>query len=196
MKIYTKKGDQGLTSLYGRTGVPKDNLRVDAYGTIDELNSCLGLARAHLRNETETAWCDGAVTEKLLALDPLLHKIQNELFNLGSQLATVDERLRSGIPPVTDEHIIFLEKAIDRCSEDLPPLAQFILPGGSNAAAALHVARTVCRRAERICVSLARTEKIDPVIIVYLNRLSDALFTFARWANAASDVKDVTWTRL
>lgn len=199
MKIYTKKGDQGLTFLYGRSDVPKDDLRLQAFGTIDELNSGLGLARAFLRDAVSsgapTASSNYLRAAELLELDPLLHKIQNELFNLGSQLATVDERLRASIPPVLDEHVVFLEKAIDRCSVLLPPLAQFILPGGAEAAAALHLARTICRRAERICVSLARTEKIEPLIIVYLNRLSDALFTFARLVNTTSGIKDVTWEK-
>ena len=182
MKIYTKTGDRGDTGLFGGPRVSKDAPRIEAYGTVDELNSVLGVIRA-----------SGGIDAEL---DALLQRIQNELFNLGAQLATPDPAAHQ-----TDllgaSQIEALEKAIDTWEVTLAPLAQFILPGGTLAAAYLHLARTVCRRAERRLVSLVleagETVSLDTVI--YLNRLSDLLFVLARRANQAAGTKDTFWQK-
>jgi len=183
VKIYTRTGDAGETGLFGGARVPKDDARVEAYGTVDELNCALGLARAALPASS--------------TLDPLLARLQNELFDLGSELATPPARLETAlgarIPLTTDERITAREAEIDRLEESLPPLKNFILPGGTPAAAALHVARAVCRRAERCTVALARADTVRPEALRYLNRLSDLLFVLARYANQQSGIADVTW---
>ncbi len=179
MKIYTRTGDTGETGLYGGGRVRKDDPRIAAYGTVDELNAFLGLARA-----------EGLPPE----IDAVLARLQNELFDLGAELATRDPRAQ-GTALIKEAQIAVLEQAIDRFEEGLSPLKQFILPGGTKAAALLHVARTVCRRAEREVVFLANVpdEKVSPHLIVYLNRVSDLLFVLARAANAISGVPDVPW---
>ena len=170
-RIYTRAGDAGQTSLGDGTRVSKADRRIDAYGTIDELNSVLGLALAH-----------GVPDE----LRPPLERIQNELFDLGADLAVpVEDRRRERLR-VTREQVEALEELCDRLNESLPPLRSFVLPGGSEAAAFLHVARTVCRRAERVVVALAETAAVNPEAIAYLNRLSDVLFIVARAANAGT----------
>jgi cob(I)alamin adenosyltransferase len=176
MKIYTKTGDQGETGLWGGQRVPKDSLRVQAYGAVDECNAVLGVARA--------SGLDGG-------LDMLLAQVQDQLFVVGSDLATPGEA--ANIPRIGSTEIEFLERSIDQLEEELEPLRQFILPGGSPAAAALHLARTTCRRAERWVVSLAREDQVNPQVGMYLNRLSDFLFVAARSANARSGVADVPW---
>lgn len=176
MKIYTKTGDSGQTGLFGGQRVPKDSLRVHAYGTADECNAVVGVARA--------AGLDPA-------LDAMLAAVQNQLFVVGADLATPGES--ANIPRVGDEEIGQLESWIDALEAELEPLRQFILPGGSVAAAQLHLARTTCRRAERWAVSLAQAEPISPQVLVYLNRLSDFLFVAARAANARAGVGDVPW---
>lgn len=176
MKIYTKTGDAGETGLFGGQRVPKDALRVHAYGTVDECNAALGLARA--------AGLDPA-------LDELLAQVQAQLFVVGSDLATPGESAH--IPRVGEAEVAFLERAIDALEEGLEPLRQFILPGGTAGAAQLHLARTVCRRAERWVVSLAQAEPINGQALIYLNRLSDFLFVLARAANARAGVPDVPW---
>jgi cob(I)alamin adenosyltransferase len=176
MKIYTKTGDTGETGLWGGLRVSKDSLRVHAYGTVDECNAAVGLARA------------GSVEA---GLDTLLAQIQDQLFVVGSDLATPGEA--ASIPRVGATEITFLEEGIDALEAELAPLRQFILPGGGLAAAHLHLARTVCRRAERWVVSLAREEAVNPNVGVYLNRLSDFLFTAARIANAREGRPDVPW---
>ena len=180
MKIYTRRGDRGETDLFGGGRVAKDDLRVAAYGDVDELNACVGVAAS----ATEHA-----------DLRSCLQEIQNSLFDLGSQLATprATERKKNPLPGVDLARVEELEREIDRFEEELEPLESFILPGGSAAAAALHHARTVCRRAERSAVSLDCTESLDPAIVQYLNRLSDLLFTLARVANSRSGVSDVAW---
>jgi cob(I)alamin adenosyltransferase len=181
MKIYTKTGDQGDTGLFGGPRVPKDSLRIETFGNVDELNSVLGLARA----------------EGLPAyVDPLMEQIQNELFSLGAELATPDPAAH-GTALIGPRQIAVLEQAIDRFEATLPPLTQFILPGGTKAAAQLHLARTVCRRAERRLVSLAResSEPIGPDLLVYLNRLGDLLFVLARAVNAATGSPDIAWRK-
>jgi len=179
MKIYTKTGDGGETSLFGGGRVGKDHLRVEAYGTVDELNAALGSARAI-----------GAEPE----LDGHLGRVQEQLFALGADLATPREaRARGSIPPVEPAWTEALERAMDGWDEELPPLTAFVLPGGSPLAAALHVARAVCRRAERRVVSLAHAAEVDPRLLVYLNRLSDFLFVAARVANRRGGVAEVQW---
>ncbi|HMQ31724.1 MAG TPA: cob(I)yrinic acid a,c-diamide adenosyltransferase [Chloroflexaceae bacterium] len=176
MKIYTRTGDAGETGLFGGGRVPKDALRVHAYGTADECNAAVGLARA--------AGLDAE-------LDALLAQVQNQLFVVGADLATPGES--ANIPRVGADEVAFLEGAIDALEAGLEPLRQFILPGGTAAAAQLHMARTVCRRAERWAVSLAREEPVGPQVLVYLNRLSDFLFVAARAANARAGAADVPW---
>ncbi len=176
MKIYTKTGDAGETGLWGGQRVAKDALRVHAYGSVDECGAALGLARA------------GGLDPQL---DELLAQIQDQLFVVGADLATPGEA--ASIPRVGTEEINFLEQTIDRLESELEPLKQFILPGGSLAAAHLHLARTVCRRAERWTVSLAREELVRPQVLIYLNRLSDCLFVLARAANARAGIADVPW---
>jgi cob(I)alamin adenosyltransferase len=176
MKLYTKTGDDGETGLWGGLRVSKDTIRVHAYGTVDECNAALGVARA----------CGSVNT-----LDNYLQAIQNQLFVVGSDLATPGDA--ANIPRVTSTEVAFLEHAIDTLEESLPPLTQFILPGGSMVAAQLHMARTICRRAERYVVTLAREEACNVVIGIYLNRLSDFLFVAARAANHAASIPDVPW---
>jgi len=181
MKVYTRRGDQGETDLFGGGRVPKSSVRVDAYGEVDELNSFVGQAAAHTPHDDVRA---------------LLQKIQHTLFDVGSCLATPDSerREKNKLVPATPEEVAELEQAIDRFEAELAPLKNFVLPGGTAAAAAFHVARTVCRRAERRCVALAREEDVDEGNLSYLNRLSDLLFVAARLENARAGVPDVEWT--
>ena len=178
-KVYTRTGDDGTTALGAGRRVPKDSARVEAYGTVDELNSFLGAAIA-------------------LGLEPTLAEalgaIQNDLFHLGSDLCvTEDDKASRPVPKIESRHVDALERWIDRLSEDLPALENFVLPGGSVGSAQLHLARAVCRRAERLVVALSRTEAVGDQVIVYLNRLSDALFVMARWENWRKGVPDVLW---
>lgn len=181
MKIYTKTGDSGETGLFGGPRVRKDSLRIEAYGTVDELNAVLGFARA-----------ESLPPE----IDNLLARVQSELFDVGAELATPEPR-QHGTALVGPGHIAELERDIDRFEATLAPLKQFILPGGTRGAAALHVARTVCRRAERCVVALVHTpsEIVSNEIVIYLNRLGDLLFVLARAANAASGQADVPWKK-
>ncbi len=182
MKIYTKTGDAGETSLAGGARVPKDHRRVAAYGDVDETNAAIGVARA-------AAPADAA--------DPLLADVQRDLFAIGGALATPEatalKAAQRAKVAVTAERIQALERAIDEAERDLPRLKNFVLPAGAPQAAALHLARTVCRRAERSTVHLAREQGVAPEILVYLNRLSDLLFVLARQANARAGQPDVTW---
>jgi cob(I)alamin adenosyltransferase len=181
VKIYTKTGDKGDTGLFGGGRVPKDHPRVSAYGEVDELNSFLGLARA---------------TEPLPRIDEILLAIQRDLLAIGALLATPNrEKMREHLlkARVDDTRIHELEQAIDAADLELEPLKAFIIPGGSSKGAMLHVCRTVCRRAERAVVAMAETESIPDIAIVYLNRLSDLLFTLARLANHRDGEGDVTW---
>ncbi len=178
-KVYTRTGDDGTTGLGGGQRVAKDSPRIAAYGTVDELSSIIGTALA--------SGLDGA-------LSTTLRRIQNELFNLGSDLCILEEdKARMPVPTIEERHVTALEALMDALSADLPPLDNFILPGGSAGAAHLHVARTVCRRAERLLVSLAREETVGPYTIRYLNRLSDALFVMARRENQTKGLADVLW---
>lgn len=181
MKIYTRTGDSGDTGLFGGGRVPKDHPRVTAYGDVDELNAAIGVARA---------------TGPLPRIDELLVPIQRDLFAIGSLLATPDrDKMAQHLEKaqVTDARIAELERAIDDCERELEPLRAFILPGGTPRAAALHVARTVCRRAERSVVALRRSEDLPEIVVIYLNRLSDLLFMLARVANRESGAAEVTW---
>ncbi len=178
MKIYTKTGDKGETGLFGGDRVAKDTPRIEAYGTVDELNSLIGIIRA-LRLGKK--------------IDRVLLEIQNDLFVLGADLATRKANKRLLIPRISRSHIASVEKAIDSFQLLLPPLKVFILPGGTAAASHLHYARTVCRRAERSAVRLSRTEEINESILVYLNRLSDLFFVLARYANRTGKKKETEW---
>jgi cob(I)alamin adenosyltransferase len=178
-KIYTKGGDKGMTSLGGGQRVPKESLRVRAYGTVDELNSAIGVALAH-------------------GLTPLLAEqlptIQNELFHLGSDLCFLEaDKERFNIPQIEERHVTKLENLTDDMLETVGELTNFILPGGSVGAANLHLARTICRRAERDIVELARMEGVGSFVIPYLNRLSDALFVMARYENHARGIVEPLW---
>lgn len=183
-RVYTRTGDKGQTSLVGGHKVGKDHPRVEAYGDIDELNATLGLARLSLQALPEAS---------RKRLDGILARIQNELFNLGSELATRPEELRPTQPRIEPRHVEQLEAEIDDLNESLPELTSFVLPGGGPAGAALHLSRTVCRRAERRVVSLAAQEPVNPEPIRYLNRLSDALFVFARWAAKEAGEEENLW---
>ncbi|RKH31733.1 cob(I)yrinic acid a,c-diamide adenosyltransferase [Corallococcus sicarius] len=179
MKIYTKTGDAGETGLFGGGRVPKDDALVDAYGEVDELNATLGLAR----------------TFSLPAdLDHFLQRLQEQLFTLGAVLATPPQsRAAAHIPELKPEWVEEMERHIDRYEEELPKMTHFILPGGASSAAALHLARTVCRRAERRVVSLLREDRAPPAVAMYLNRLSDLLFVVARLVNFRAGLPDVKW---
>ncbi len=176
-KIYTRKGDDGSTALGSRARVPKDSLRITAYGTVDELNSIIGLAIAQGLSPR---------------LSEVLPKIQNQLFHLGSDLAFPPED-KTQVPRISQAHVEALEKLIDELNEVVGPLLNFILPGGTVASATLQIARTICRRAERISVSLMREETINLLSLAYLNRLSDALFVMARYENNQSGVEEPLW---
>ncbi len=181
MKIYTKAGDAGDTGLFGGGRVPKDDPRVEAYGDVDELNATIGVARA---------------TSPLPRIDDILLPIQRDLFAIGALLATPDrEKMQQHLTKarVDDARITELERAIDACDAELEPLKAFILPAGTAKASALHVARTVCRRAERRVVHLQDTVELPPLVVVYLNRLSDLLFTLARVANKSAGSGEVVW---
>lgn len=178
MKIYTKTGDKGETSLIGGTRVPKYHLRIDTYGTVDELNSYLGLIRDQELPEEQRA---------------LLKEIQDRLFTIGSSLASDPERSRMQIPDLYDEDITLLEEQMDAMTAGLPELRHFILPGGQTTASFCHVARCICRRAERLAVHLAEESYVDPRVIMYLNRLSDFLFTFARQVAHQHGAEENVW---
>lgn len=180
MKIYTRTGDGGETGLFGGGRVPKDHVRVEAYGDVDELNSALGVVRA---------------TPPVLA-DDLLEAIQRDLFALGGQLATPDpDKVRSALEKadLNASRVAAFERIIDEADRELPALRAFVLPAGTPKAAALHLARTICRRAERSVVRLAREADTPELFVRYLNRLSDLLFTLARQANHRDGVGDATW---
>ena len=178
-RVYTRTGDDGTTRLGGGQVVDKDCLRIETYGTVDELNSVIGLAIA--------CELDGTLVPEAL-------RIQNELFHLGSDLCVLEEDKGAlPVPQIEDRHVEALERLMDRLSEELSPLENFILPGGGVAAAQLHVARTVCRRAERLLVALSKREAVHIPTVRYLNRLSDALFVMARYDNFRKGRPDVLW---
>jgi cob(I)alamin adenosyltransferase len=179
VKIYTKQGDQGYTSLYDGKRVSKTHLRIETTGHVDETNSILGLAIAD---------CKHAVLKEVLL------KLQHDLFDLGADLARpLDSPNAAKTRRIDEGHIVYLEREIDAATEALPPLKRFILPGGGITAARLHLARTVCRRAERSLVTLMADETLGDAPLIYLNRLSDLLFTLARLANQYDGIKDIEW---
>jgi cob(I)alamin adenosyltransferase len=180
MKIYTKTGDTGNTSLFGGQRVPKDALRIDAYGTVDELNSALGVVLSDVSDAE---------------LKKVINRIQNTLFEVGADLATPRSIEQKNVRRIKPEDAKELESVIDATEQRLEPLTSFVLPGGSKAASGLHVARTICRRAERAVVRLSREEEIGEGILVYLNRLSDLLFVLARWSNKMANVPEIPWNK-
>jgi cob(I)alamin adenosyltransferase len=184
-RVYTRRGDTGQTSLVGGQRRPKDDLRIEAYGTVDELNSFVGLAR-------ESAQAP-EVAENVAELAQILLRVQHELFNLGSLLATLPEDVHPRQARITSADSEQLEHEIDRMNEGLPPLRSFVLPGGSRLNAELHICRTICRRAERVAVSLAAETTVDEAILKYLNRLSDALFVWSRWASHQTRSPETLW---
>jgi cob(I)alamin adenosyltransferase len=181
-RVYTRQGDGGSTMLAGGQRVPKDSPRIAAYGTVDELNAFVGAA------------CVTAAGDPRLAdLSVILLRVQHELFNLGSILATLPEDVHPRQARVTDAEVARLEAEMDRLNAQVPPLRSFVLPGGSRLNAELHICRTVCRRAERVVVELARAEAVPPETVRYLNRLSDALFVWSRWASHAAGAAETLW---
>jgi cob(I)alamin adenosyltransferase len=179
MKIYTKFGDKGKTRLYGGEVVDKDHPRIEAYGTLDELNSIIGLAISSVEDST---------------ISQILTQIQNDLFRISAILATPDQKTNEKLNQnVSTEDIGYLETQIDNLDEQMPVLQNFILPGGTESAAHLHLARTVCRRGERYLIKLFHHDNINPDIIVYINRLSDLLFVMARFMNHLKNVPDIPW---
>ncbi len=191
-RVYTKKGDTGTTSLVGGQQVEKFDERIEAYGTVDELSAVLGGARHEAIGAAARA-TDPTRRATLELLASTLLRVQHELFNLGSALATLPADLHPAQPRVTEADVAALERAMDDGGEGLPTLRSFVLPGGSRLNADLHLARTVCRRAERATVRLSRSSDVDGVDVRYLNRLSDALFVFSRMASAAEGVPEVLW---
>ena len=178
MKIYTKTGDKGYTSLIGGTRVPKHHLRIESYGTVDELNSYIGLIRDQQISDHDK---------------DILKQIQDRLFTVGSSLAADPEKSKMVIPDLHPEDITLLENEMDRMNKTLPQLKHFILPGGSNTISYCHMARCVCRRAERLCVHLAEESAVNEQVIIYLNRLSDYLFTLARMVGHVNKVPENQW---
>jgi cob(I)alamin adenosyltransferase len=187
-KVYTRTGDRGETALVGGKRVPKDSPRIEAYGTIDELNSIVGLARVFNEESLDAG-------EGHLFLDGVLCRIQDELFDIGSELATPPEFFQEGMYRVSEVEITRLEKLMDKCQEDLEPLKSFILPGGGRIGAYLHQCRTVCRRAEREVLRLSRAEEINPNVIKYVNRLSDLFFVLSRWIAKQTGEHEYLWQR-
>lgn len=179
MKIYTKTGDDGTTSLFAGGRVSKAHLRVEAYGTVDELNAIIGVARSHQPSEKTST---------------LLEKVQNQLFHLGADLATPMDAKAEWVVRMDSATVTWLEESIDALTAELPELKHFILPGGCLTSAQLQVARTVCRRAERIAIALSESETLSEHVITYLNRLSDWLFTLARWENQQAGISESKWS--
>ncbi|MGO9259727.1 MAG: cob(I)yrinic acid a,c-diamide adenosyltransferase [Bryobacteraceae bacterium] len=185
-RVYTRQGDGGETGLAGGQRVPKDGARIEAYGTVDELNAFIGAARV-------TTEALAAAEPALAPLAAILLRVEHELFNLGSILATLPEDVHPKQARVTDAEVAQLEAEMDLMNADLPPLRSFVLPGGSRLNAELHICRTVCRRAERVTVTLGRTESVPPEAVRYLNRLSDALFVWSRWVGHVAGAPETLW---
>lgn len=185
-RVYTRRGDQGETSLAGGQRVAKDGPRLEAYGSVDELNCFVGAARALAEEMTDR-------NGRVWPLVPILLRVQHELFNLGSILATLPEDVHPGQARITDAEVAQLEREMDRMNADLPPLRSFVLPGSGRLNAELHICRAVCRRAERLTVSLSRLESVPPEAIRYLNRLSDAFFVWSRWASHVVCEEETLW---
>lgn len=189
-RVYTRHGDEGTTGLVGGQRVPKDDPRIEAYGTVDELNAFVGAAR---QTAAEVLAGDPPRRADVAALAETLARVQHELFNLGSILATLPEDVHPRQPRVTQAEIDLLEGEMDACQKELAALRSFVLPGGTRLNADLHVCRTVCRRAERAAVALARETAVDPLAIAYLNRLSDAFFVWSRWASHLAGAEEWLW---
>ncbi|OQW30939.1 MAG: cobalamin adenosyltransferase [Nitrospira sp. SG-bin2] len=187
-KVYTRTGDAGKTRLAGGQQVWKDSLRVEAYGTIDELNASVGVVRVMNADVVD----ENSAAEQL---EGELRWVQNKLFDVGSILATAPGQTFKNMPQIAAPDVTRLEKLIDRCQKDLEPLKEFILPGGGKVSGFLHQARTVCRRAERLCVALSKVEPVDPLIIKFVNRLSDTLFVLARWVAKTQGEPEFLWER-
>jgi len=187
-RVYTRTGDKGDTALVGGRRVPKDSPRIEAYGAIDELNSILGLARAfnaeNLKRGKKYRW-----------LDEILRRLQNELFDLGSELATPEDAVYDGMFRVGENEVTALERLMDECQKGLAPLKSFVLPGGGRVGGFLHQARTVCRRAERRILALSRAESISEWPLKYVNRLSDLLFVLSRWVGKHLGETEYLWER-
>ena len=187
-RIYTRTGDHGETALVGGRRVPKDSPRIEAYGTIDELNSIIGLARVfnaeRLSKGKAPRWLDG-----------VFRQLQNELFDLGSELATPDDAVYEGMHRIGESEVKALEALMDHCQKDLEPLKSFVLPGGGRVGGYLHQARTVCRRAERRILALSRGETLSPWPLTYVNRLSDLLFVLSRWVAKKGGEAEYLWER-
>ncbi|MBX3324787.1 MAG: cob(I)yrinic acid a,c-diamide adenosyltransferase [Nitrospira sp.] len=187
-KVYTRTGDAGKTRLAGGEQVWKDSLRVEAYGTVDELNASIGIVRVFNQEAVERNKQNGQLENEL-------RWVQNKLFDIGSILATAPGQTFKNMPQVLASDVTRLERMIDRCQEILEPLKEFILPGGGKISGFLHQARTICRRAERLCVALSKIEPVDPTVIQFVNRLSDALFVLARWVAKTQDEPEFLWER-
>ncbi|MES2769759.1 MAG: cob(I)yrinic acid a,c-diamide adenosyltransferase [Bdellovibrionota bacterium] len=188
-KIYTKKGDQGETCLVSGEKVLKSHVRLESYGTLDELNSTIGVALSHMSLSPKKI-------ELAKALSNILFQIQNDLFNIGSQLACADSEMQKKLPTILQQDIKKQELKIDELTELLPPLKNFILPGGSISSSSFHISRTVCRRAERLCLKLRdENNSVDPLLIQYLNRLSDLLFVIARYCNKVEGFPEIEWSK-
>ena len=187
-KVYTRTGDAGKTRLAGGQEVWKDSLRVEAYGAVDELNASIGVVRvinADMKEEVQAA----------RQLENELRWVQNKLFDVGSILATAPGQTFKNMPQVAAQDVVRLEQLMDRCQKDLEPLKEFILPGGGKVSAFLHQARTICRRAERVCVALSKSEPVDSTIIKFVNRLSDTLFVLGRWVAKTQGEPEFLWER-
>ena len=187
-RVYTRRGDRGETDLVGGERTRKDSPRIEAYGTIDELNAVLGVVRAVNAS-------DGRGNGARRELDAVLRRLQNELFDLGAELATPPDAFREGMFRVSAAEVKALEATLDRCQKDLQPLKSFVLPGGGRVSAFLHVARTVCRRAERDVLRLMRSEEVGEWPLAYLNRLSDLLFVLSRWIGHHHGEAEFLWER-
>ena len=187
-KVYTRTGDKGKTRLAGGQQVWKDSARVEAYGDVDELNSTIGVVRAFNAESIGNHPSADRLEEEL-------RWMQNKLFDLGGLLATAPGQTFTNMPTVTARDVTRLEKLMDWCQKDLPPLKEFILPGGGKISSFLHQARTICRRAERICVRLGKEEPLDSALVRFLNRLSDALFVLARWMAKQQREPEFLWER-
>jgi len=186
-RVYTRTGDSGDTALVGGKRVPKDSVRIEAYGTVDELNSVVGLARAFNRDAPP-----GPARDRL---DDILQRVQNELFDLGSELATPPDASSEAMVRIGADQVTALERLMDECQKDLEPLRSFVLPGGGRVSAFLHQCRTVCRRAERVVRRLGREEEIGDGPLRYLNRLGDLFFVLARWIGKHSGEAESLWER-
>jgi cob(I)alamin adenosyltransferase len=187
-KVYTRTGDKGKTRLAGGQQVWKDSVRVEAYGDVDELNASIGVVRAFNAESV-------GIHPSADRLEEELRWMQNKLFDVGGLLATAPGQTFKNMPTVTARDVTRLEKLIDSCQKDLPPLEEFVLPGGGKISSLLHQARTICRRAERLCVRLGKEEPLDPALVRFLNRLSDTLFVLARWMLQQEGRAEILWQR-